>query len=104
MLAVEQATESGGTISALPDDVQEVIRDSQAAAITDDGESAAVSQAIASEPEAIGESWLSVAEEMGYSDGGDLQEKAEWFSADDADFLPYATRLYEEVFLLHRPQ
>ncbi|SLM99168.1 hypothetical protein [Brevibacterium yomogidense] len=102
--AVQQATENGGTISALPDEVQETIRDSQAAAIVDDGESEATSQAIASDPAAIGESWVSVAEELGYSDGGNLQEIGDWYSADDYDFLPYATQLYEDVFLPHRPE
>ena len=104
VLAVEQANDNGGTISALPDEVQETIRDSQAAAITDDGGSEATSQAIASDPEAIGEEWASVAEEMGYADGGDLQSIGDWYSPDDFDFLPYATRTYEDVFLPHRPE
>lgn len=104
VLAVQQANDNGGSITALPDEVQETIRDSQAAAIADEGESEATSQAIASGPEAIGEAWVSVADEMGYSDGGDLQSIEDWYSPEDVDFLPYATQLYEDVFLPHRPE
>ena len=104
VLAVEQANDNDGSIEALPDEIQETIRDSQEASIEDTGESEAISQAVSSDPAAVGESWLSRAAEMGYSDGGDLEQMPEWFSADDADFLPYTTELYEEVFLPHRPE
>ncbi|GAA4513854.1 TRAP transporter substrate-binding protein DctP [Brevibacterium yomogidense] len=104
VMAVEQANENGGTITALPDEVQNTIRDSQAGAIVDTGDSETITQAIASDPEAIGESWMSVADEMGYADGGDLQSIGDWYSPDDYDFLPYATKIYEDVFLPHRPE
>ena len=103
-LAMDQANDEGGVVSALPEEVQEDIRASQAALIEDTGESEVITQALASDPEALGEAWLDRANELGFTDGGDLQSIGRWYSADDANFLPYTLALYEDVFLDHRPE
>ena len=84
--------------------MQEDIRASQAALIEDTGQSDVITQALASEPGALGEAWLDRANELGFTDGGDLQSIGRWYSPDDANFLPYTLALYEDVFLDHRPE
>ena len=61
-------------------------------------------QALEQDPAALGESWVERANELGFTDGGDLQSISSWYSNDDANFLPYTTALYEDVFVAHRPE
>jgi TRAP-type C4-dicarboxylate transport system substrate-binding protein len=104
VLAIDQANEEGGTIAALPEEVQESILESQSALLEDDGESPAIAQALEQDPAALGVAWVERANELGFTDGGDLQSIGSWYSNDDANFLPYSTALYEDVFVDHRPE
>src|SRR5690606_26237247 len=104
VLAIDQANDEGGTISALPEEVQERILESQSALLEDDGESPAIAQALEQDPAALGEAWVERANELGFTDGGDLQSISSWYSNDDANFLPYTRTLYEDAFVDHRPE
>lgn len=103
-IGIEQAVDANGEIGPLPDDVQSTMIEAQAQAITDAEESGLMDPAVADRAQELADKWEGVPEELGYADEGDLTEVPEWYEPGEVDFLPFSTRLYEDVVLPHRPE
>lgn len=85
--------EAGETLSGAIDDLREETVGSTAL----DGEDAAVRL-----DEAY-DKWLTIAEEEGHEDSGDYFGFAEDFTSEPVDLSSYGERIFEEVYLPHRP-
>ena len=51
---------------------------------------------------AAGEKWSTRIEELGFTDGGGVEDLDEWYD-DDTDYRKFGTAVFEEVFTEHRP-
>lgn len=101
---IQQAVEAGGKIEPLANDVQETVRHAQLDEISAIEEAGLLEPDLAEQARDSSEKWAQSVIDLGYEDGGMLAEINEWYAPDDVDFLPFATELYEEVALPHRPE
>ncbi|GAA1054292.1 hypothetical protein [Dietzia natronolimnaea] len=109
LMASETATENGGSMEYLDEESERALAQANEKILQQVEESsnvdgAAMNQNVA---DAI-EKWTAIAEELGYSETGDVPNFTEWYEGSDdfgnREYLqPFADRLYEEVFLPQRP-
>lgn len=104
VMSVAGAVEAGGTIEALPGDVQDVIAESQQAIAEETVDNGRVPEDSAEFARDTGAKWLGVAEELGYTDSGEFENIHEWYEAEEMDFRPFTDRMFEEISLDHRPE
>src|SRR5690625_658279 len=102
--AVEMVGQNGGEIRRLEGDAEETL----AGAIDGLREETADSDALDGEDAAARlddayDTWLTIAEEEGHEDTGDYVGFAEDFATEPVDLSTFGERLFEEVYLPHRP-
>ena len=102
--AINMVGENGGEISRLGDDAEGALR----GAIEDLREETIGSSALDGEDaaerlDASFDRWLAIAEEEGHTDTGDYVGFAEGFSSDPVDLSTFGERIFEEIYLPHRP-
>ncbi|WP_349827271.1 C4-dicarboxylate ABC transporter substrate-binding protein [Brevibacterium litoralis] len=102
-LGVAMSEEAGGEIQPLPDDVQTAMIEAQQQAVVDEVNKGTVGEDVEARAVELAEKWSTVPGELGFEDGGDLLDIADWYTGGPEDLLPYAERLYEEVTVNHRP-
>jgi TRAP-type C4-dicarboxylate transport system substrate-binding protein len=110
VLAAEEAEENGGGLEYLDQESEAAIAEANEQILQNVEESsnvdgAAMNQAVA---ESI-EKWTGIAAELGYEENGEVTDFADWYEGstdfNNREYLqPFADRLYEEVFLPHRPK
>lgn len=101
---IQQAIEAGGEVEPLASDVQETVRDAQLDEISAIEDAGLMDSNLAEQARESAEKWADVPSDLGYEDGGTLAEINDWYTPDEVDFLPFATELYEEAVLPHRPE
>ena len=102
--AVEKVEQNGGDIRRLDEDAEaklseaiENLRDETAGSDALDGE-----EAVVQVDEAYSK-WLGIAEEEGHEDSGDYFGFAEEFASESVDLSTFGERIFEEIYLPHRP-
>ena len=102
--AVEMVGQNGGDIRRLEGDAEETLsgaigalREETAGSDALDGEDAAARLDDAYDR------WLTIAEEEGHEDTGDYVGFAEDFAAEPVDLTTFGERMFEEIYLPHRP-
>lgn len=102
--AVGMIEENGGDIARLEGDANDALsgaidglREATAESTALDGED------VAARLDEAYDKWLTIAEEEGHEDSGDYFEFAHDFASDPVDLSTFGERLFEEVYLPHRP-
>jgi TRAP-type C4-dicarboxylate transport system substrate-binding protein len=103
-LGIEQAVGANGEIGPIAEDVQQEMIDAQLAAVRDAEEQGLMAPEVEDQAKELAEKWAGVPAELGYEDGGDLLDINDWYTPGEVDFMPFATKLYEDVVLPHRPE
>ncbi len=103
--AIDMVGENGGEIRRLGDDAEETLQ----GAIEDlreetVGSTALDGQDAAERFDASYDRWLAIAEEEGHADTGDYVGFAEDFASDPVDLSTFGERMFEEIYLPHRPR
>lgn len=100
--AVKLATDEGGSVKqyddetlATVDEINQDLRDQVAAeGLLPDGFASTMDQMIVD--------WTATVEELGYADGGDLEDIGDWYNP-ETDWAPVSDAVFAQVFLPHRP-
>ena len=102
--AVLDSADAGGSITSLDPEVEQSMADQQGELIEDLIDSGRVPEDTHERMTALAEKWTTIVDEMGYQDGGTLEDLPEWYEPGDVDFRPLGERLMEESALAHRPE
>ena len=102
--AVDMIGENGGEIRRLGDDGEEAL----SGAIDDlraetGGSTALDGEDVSNRLDEAYDKWLAIAEEEGHVDTGDYVGFAEDFASEPVDLSTYGERMFEEIYLPHRP-
>jgi len=103
--AAQSATlvrEAGGHYNELSDEMQKDLTDINASLLRKEIDAGNVPEDAEAQLAEHYENWLAVAQDMGYQDQGGMEDFDEWFDT-ETDFSPFAEKLFEDVFLPHRP-
>lgn len=101
---VADTKEAGGEVSAMDPEAEETMSDAQDEIVQQLIDEGRLPSDVEEQMRSLSEKWERIiVDELGYSDGGTLEDFDEWYSPGDVDFAPFADRLFEEVFLPHRP-
>jgi TRAP-type C4-dicarboxylate transport system substrate-binding protein len=101
--SASQVRDAGGGFHEMSAEVQTDLSEASTALIQKQVEDGLVPE---DAPGALNDSyekWFAVAEELGYTDDGGMGDFDKWFDADSVDLAPFSERVYEELFLPHRP-
>lgn len=102
--AVDMIGENGGEIRRLGDDGEEAlsgaIDDLRAETV---GSTALDGEDVSNRLDEAYDKWLAIAEEEGHVDTGDYVGFAEDFASEPVDLSTYGERMFEEIYLPHRP-
>jgi TRAP-type C4-dicarboxylate transport system substrate-binding protein len=102
-LAAQSIREANGDFNELSDEVQEKLAASNEELVQEQIDNGSIAPDTTETLNESYEKWKAVAEDMGYQDQGGLADFDQWYSQDDYDLRPFATKLFEEEFLDHRP-
>lgn len=102
--AVLDSADAGGSITALAPDVEQSMAEQQDALIEDLIGTERVPADTHERMTGLADKWTAIVEEMGYEDGGTLEDLPEWYEPGDVDFRPLGERLMQESALDHRPE
>lgn len=102
--SIRQAKAAGGEIEPFDAAAEDIVAETNAEVLDSAVESGALDMDIRQRVQESNEKWSTVAEELGYEDGGSLEDLDEWYDPDKFDFRPLAERVYEDVMLPHRPR
>lgn len=102
--AVKDARAAGGGFSTIDHEVQETMETTQEELVDDLIADGRVEDGIREQLTGSAEKWSGIVEELGYADGGELENLDEWYEAGNVDFRPLGERVFEEAALAHRPE
>ncbi|GAA4282641.1 hypothetical protein GCM10022261_01720 [Brevibacterium daeguense] len=101
--SASQIRDAGGGFHEMSPELQADLGDASTKLIEEQMESGLVPE---DAPGALSDAydrWFAVAEELGYTDDGGMGDFDTWFDADSVDLDPFSEKVYEELFLPHRP-
>ncbi|GAA2010086.1 C4-dicarboxylate ABC transporter substrate-binding protein [Brevibacterium samyangense] len=102
-MAIEQAKGAGGGAVPFDEDVNATIAEANGALREKVVAEGLLGDDIGTRVDEAGAKWAARAEELGYTDGGTIEDVDEWWTPEDVDFTPWAEALYEELYIPHRP-
>lgn len=102
--AVKDVQAADGTFSSIAPEVQETMEGTQEELVDGLIEDGRIDEDIREQLTGSAEKWTGIVEELGYEDGGELQDLDEWYEVDSVDFRPLGERVFEEASLAHRPE
>ncbi len=101
-VAVGAVKHAGGTINEFPAEVQDALGEQTQTMSREAGEKAG-QDSLADDMTAAGEKWGTRIEELGFTDGGGVEDLDEWYD-DETDYRKFGTAVFEDVFQDHRPE
>jgi TRAP-type C4-dicarboxylate transport system substrate-binding protein len=102
---VAQANAVEGTIEILPSALQQAVAEAQIETVRENENEGSFGPEVVDRARDLANSWVAVAEELGYAElEGELHNMDEWYSPDEVDYMPFATQVFQEVMLPHRPR
>ena len=103
--SVEQIKKYGGEVSPLSADARTALQRSNEAIIDGAAHERSLSDgaAFVDSVRATAEKWSRIVAELGYRNTTDYNGFAEWYTPDKIDIEPNVRRVYEDVYLPHRP-
>lgn len=104
MKTVESALDSGGKVTELDPEVEELIRQSTQQVVAAVSEDERLGSNVDTKLEEKITSWTQIVEELGYEDQGSMSDLPEWFDAEEFDSQPFIDRLYDDVVSNYRPE
>lgn len=99
----QAAREAGGGFYEISPDVQQKLKETSEGLVADLVSDGSLPEDTSQKLHASYEKWLAAAEESGLKDEGAYEDLDQWYSRDSVDLEPFSTKLFEEVFLKHRP-
>ena len=99
----EAAREAGGGFYEISSEVQQKLKDVSEDLVAELVGEGSLPEDTSEKLQTSYEKWVTVAEESGLQDEGAYEELDQWYSEDSVDLEPFSTKLFEEVFLEHRP-
>lgn len=102
--AIGKIDEHGGDIARLDDDANAALADAIDGLREETvGSSAFDGEDVASRLDEAYDTWSGIAEEEGHADSGDYTAFADDFASDPVDLSEFGERMFEEIYLPHRP-
>lgn len=100
---VEQIKAAGGEIRELGSETNEEIASTNEELLNETLEAGLLPDDFVDQKSASASHWAKKVEELGFSEGGGIEDFDEWYSASDFDFTGWAEIFYQEVAQEHRP-
>lgn len=102
--SVKDVEAADGTFSTIAPEVQETMEGTQEELVDGLIEDGRIDEGIREQLTRSAEKWTGIVEDLGYEDGGELEDLDEWYEAGSLDFRPLGERVFEEAGLAHRPE
>lgn len=102
--AASMVEEFGGEFHRIDSESEQLLNDATNGLVTSEAITTLDAEQISSDFDNAYEKWSSIAEEEGFYEFEDWKEMAEHMAENPLDFDPFAKRMYEEIYLQHRPQ
>lgn len=100
---VETIEAEGGSITPISDEAQAIVDETQDQIIQGHVDEGTLSSDQVDRAKELAEYWSGATSDAGLEDGGILADFSEWYDPDAVDFVPVGERLFEDVFIDHRP-
>lgn len=100
--AVERVLKNGGSIEEWGPDAQAQLAKTNARLIEDIEERGVLPKDTAAQVNSMGEKWSAKAEELGFTDGGGVEDIGEWYDV-ETEFTPFSQVVVDDVLTKHRP-
>lgn len=103
LVVADQIESAGGGFATLDPESEEIMAEAQEELVDSLIADGRLPEDIREQMNASAEKWTDIAEELGYSDGGEWGDISEWYQEDSVDFRPLMERMFSEAALPHRP-
>lgn len=103
-LAVEQARDAGGDVIPMEDELDQLIGQANEELSQEIRNEGLLSDELLDSLPELSEKWQHIiSDELGYEDGGTIEDIDEWWEPGSVDFTGLTEAIYTEVGLQHRP-
>lgn len=101
--SVEDANAAGGEFSVMDPEAEETLTAKQEELVDDLIADGRLPEDIRETMTDLADKWTGIAEELGYTDDGELADLDQWYEPGSVDFTPLSERLFVDAAEAHRP-
>ncbi|WP_169570503.1 TRAP transporter substrate-binding protein DctP [Nocardioides insulae] len=101
---VVDTNSAGGSIDGFDPAAEERIQQTEEGLVDDLIDEGRLDDDIKDQMAELADKWTGIVDELGYKDGGSLEDLDQWYQPGSVDFRPLSKRLFEDAALPHRPE
>lgn len=100
---IETIESKDGSVNPLSVEAQRIVDETQDEIVQQHVDEGNLTTEQVEQAQELAKYWTDQAAEVGLEDKGTLADFSDWYTPDEVDFAPLGERLFDEVFIEHRP-